>query len=154
MWAWAPMRFAVARHIILKKIKQKKKWWKKKKRNQQGHLRFQARYELLKQAAGVWWWDGEQAHLNSSNSSNHEEIEGEWGETVHLVNGNTIWHRCHFQWFGSGNASRPNDVVLPLSRGRLRENCWGRSSMSAIRWYMALERWSAWYRLPRMMLEK
>lgn len=32
----------------------------------------------------------------------------------------------------------------PLSRGLLRVNCWGRSSISAMRWYMALERWSAW----------
>lgn len=46
-------------------------------RNQQGILGFQARYELLKQASSR-----EQVHLNSSNSSNHEEIEGEWGKLV------------------------------------------------------------------------
>ncbi len=44
-------------------------------RTQQGNLGFEARYELLKQGGG-----GEQAHLNFSNSSNHEEIEGEWGK--------------------------------------------------------------------------
>lgn len=43
---------------------------------------------------------------------------------------------------------------LPLSRGLLRVYRGGRPSMLEIRWYMALERWSPWYRLPRMMLEK